>query len=386
MSAPLVVNTKDGTCWTRRSVTRDGLALYAPEGVCKCPEFVMATLAELAEHGIVGSADVLPVPGGTEPQPSMAETLEKRTELLRIVQATARRQTKEIAGRKVYGDRLKTENAELTVELHQAKQYVRAVEKLLTERTPFGPRGQRAVLLAIGWLRESLDDYRGRVDAAEVFARRTQARINALLVEPFDLQGCALCGTSEDGHGVRVTDGFEHEWKRPTDVHVRERQAMQRQLERSASGEPHVSELAWLRARVAELEAERHSTNEALSDAAETLRANRDRIAELEQQLAAKDRPVDEDPIAYALTDKAASAVDPCHPCGCPKRFDRHAWGCPTTAVDAASVAADDVTPRVAKLRGILAGQRAAVEDPHDSPLHHDYRIGRDLPQAGGAS
>lgn len=70
MSAPLVVNTTDGTCWTRRSVTRGGLALYAPEGVCKCPEFVMATLAELAEHGIAGSADVLPVPVGPEPQPS----------------------------------------------------------------------------------------------------------------------------------------------------------------------------------------------------------------------------------------------------------------------------------------------------------------------------
>ncbi|MFJ2961233.1 hypothetical protein ACIPIC_02850 [Streptomyces collinus] len=43
----------------------------------------------------------------------------------------------------------------------------------------------------------------------------------------------------------------------------------------------------WLKqaeARVAELEAERHTTNEALTDAAETLRANRDRIAELEAQ------------------------------------------------------------------------------------------------------
>ena len=38
-----------------------------------------------------------------------------------------------------------------------------------------------------------------------------------------------------------------------------------------------------LRARVAELEAERHTTNEALSDAAEQLRANRDRIRELER-------------------------------------------------------------------------------------------------------
>lgn len=67
MSAPLVVNTRDGMCWTRRSVTSSGLALYAPEGVCGCPEFVMATLAELAEHGIVGSADALPVPVGSGP-------------------------------------------------------------------------------------------------------------------------------------------------------------------------------------------------------------------------------------------------------------------------------------------------------------------------------
>ncbi|MFF7308109.1 hypothetical protein [Streptomyces sp. NPDC008137] len=45
----------------------------------------------------------------------------------------------------------------------------------------------------------------------------------------------------------------------------------------------------WLKqaeARVAELEAERHTTNEALTDAAETLRANRDRIAELGKQVA----------------------------------------------------------------------------------------------------
>jgi hypothetical protein len=27
----------------------------------------------------------------------------------------------------------------------------------------------------------------------------------------------------------------------------------------------------------------------------------------------------------------------------------------------------------------------ALREEPHDSPLHHDYRIGRDLPETGGA-
>lgn len=67
MSAPLVVNTRDGVCWTRRTVTPGGIALYAPESVQTCPNFVMATLAELAEHGIAGSADVLPVPVGTAP-------------------------------------------------------------------------------------------------------------------------------------------------------------------------------------------------------------------------------------------------------------------------------------------------------------------------------
>jgi hypothetical protein len=117
-------------------------------------------------------------------------------------------------------------------------------------------------------------------------------------------------------------------------------------------------ELERLRARVADLEAERHSTNEALSDAAEQLRADRDRIAELEA----------------ARTGSGGHS----HP------------------------EAEDVTPQVRKLRALLAGQRAAtetdpgrraawrmlaepLEDPHDSPLHHDYRVGRDLPQTGSA-
>jgi len=43
-----------------------------------------------------------------------------------------------------------------------------------------------------------------------------------------------------------------------------------------------------------------------------------------------------------------------------------------------------DVTPQVKKLRSLLAGQRAALEDPHDSPLHHSYRLGHDLPETGG--
>ena len=69
MSAPLVVNTTDGTVWTRREGSRGGEALYAPEKCKACPQFVMATLTELAEQGIAGSADVLPVPVGSERSP-----------------------------------------------------------------------------------------------------------------------------------------------------------------------------------------------------------------------------------------------------------------------------------------------------------------------------
>jgi hypothetical protein len=68
VSAPLVVNTTDGTVWTRREGTRGGEALYAPEKCGTCPQFVMVTMTELAELGIAGSADVLPMPVGTEPQ------------------------------------------------------------------------------------------------------------------------------------------------------------------------------------------------------------------------------------------------------------------------------------------------------------------------------
>ncbi|MGW5175841.1 hypothetical protein ACWERY_15950 [Streptomyces sp. NPDC004082] len=69
MSAPMVVNLKDGSVWTRRGALRAGEALYALAGVCDCPEFVMATQAELAECGIAGTAEVLPVPVSTDPKP-----------------------------------------------------------------------------------------------------------------------------------------------------------------------------------------------------------------------------------------------------------------------------------------------------------------------------
>ncbi|MFI1165563.1 hypothetical protein ACH4UM_18600 [Streptomyces sp. NPDC020801] len=188
-------------------------------------------------------------------------------------------------------------------------------------------------------------------------------------------------------------------------------------------------ELREAQARIAELEAERHSTNEALSDAAEALREQQNRIAELEAaaekiRFLHKDSPmgpcpvcVDGDALARgddptvpypcptarlagakdcdpALADGITRRIAPtqalrepgsCTECGqTPEQWckgcakcacvDRHDAGCP-----------EDVTPQVTKLRALLAGQHAAVEDPHDGPLHHDYRVGRDLPELGGA-
>lgn len=83
MSAPLVVNTADGACWTRRAVTEGGVALYALADVCSCPEFVMATFEELAARGIVGSAFALPMPGGPEPEPKPRTMLDHGRDALR---------------------------------------------------------------------------------------------------------------------------------------------------------------------------------------------------------------------------------------------------------------------------------------------------------------
>ncbi|MFC9847746.1 hypothetical protein ACFWFF_01350 [Streptomyces sp. NPDC060223] len=123
------------------------------------------------------------------------------------------------------------------------------------------------------------------------------------------------------------------------------------------------AELERLRARVAELEVGLPVMQKALFKAL-------DRVAELERRIEAeecrcpepaplcegcrckchtppREGTVDEDPIVFALTPKAEAAVD--------------------------------------RLTALLAPTQALREDAHDSPLHHDYRVGRDLPESGGA-
>ncbi|MGW1939014.1 hypothetical protein [Streptomyces goshikiensis] len=99
-------------------------------------------------------------------------------------------------------------------------------------------------------------------------------------------------------------------------------------------------------ARVAALETERHQTNAALSDAAEALRADRDRIAELEAE---RSRP--------------APVLNPVMGPGQQRLAERT-----MAELEATHYRRLGLNP-------------PSVEDPHDSLLHHTYRLGHDLPE-----
>jgi hypothetical protein len=40
-------------------------------------------------------------------------------------------------------------------------------------------------------------------------------------------------------------------------------------------------------------------------------------------------KPAALDALFYGWWEAEQDRQDPCRPCGCPKRFNRHAWGCP---------------------------------------------------------
>ena len=100
-----------------------------------------------------------------------------------------------------------------------------------------------------------------------------------------------------------------------------------------------------LRAQVAALLDERRSTNEALDDAVQELRA----------------RP-----------------ACPCPPADQP---GPHQVGCFFDGVPVSPPSERPVNELTARFMPVAAYR----EDPHDSPLHRDYRVGHDLPEMGGA-
>jgi hypothetical protein len=124
-------------------------------------------------------------------------------------------------------------------------------------------------------------------------------------------------------------------------------------------------------AELAALRAERHSTNEALSDAAEQLRVQRDRIAELE---------------AYAYGCDAEGCVQPHSSwCEAAQKSAAENSGCTCGETLPHAMHCWKVNPprsEVEEMRRALA-ERPLLrqpEDPHDGPNHHDYALSRDLP------
>ncbi|MFE2073661.1 hypothetical protein [Streptomyces misionensis] len=119
--------------------------------------------------------------------------------------------------------------------------------------------------------------------------------------------------------------------------------------------------------RMAELLAERHSTNEALSDAAEALREQRDRIADLEAELyteRAQHRTTLEQRNAHAQELLAL----------------RGGRSAPYTATAEAHAQMREGLTRY------FSGKEEAAEGEHYAVVHHDYRVSHDLPPLGGAS
>jgi hypothetical protein len=312
---PVVVNTRDGACWERRAVTDDGRGLYAVEGSCKCPEYLLVPLSELARHGIVGQAFALPMPVGPDPSP-----LERRQ--LRVDEV----------------ERAYTfDTAELKRRVGEAVATVARQAQKITE--------------------------------LERIANAERARVAALEAAAYGDATVRLLSPVEQIRHLHACVAAQLSRADTLDRLCREQRA---QADKAT-------------ARVAELEAERHSTNEALSEAAEALRADRDRIAELEEWKAAdeKVRPhrvaiansnlhyigklelrirrarvlhlkhSDSEhcqhdgeawpcPTVAALEAAVGEAV---HPCGCPKRFGRHADGCSTEAARADEAATGDTLP-----------------------------------------
>jgi hypothetical protein len=146
--------------------------------------------------------------------------------------------------------------------------------------------------------------------------------------------------------------------------------------------------IAWseAEARVAALLAERHVTNKALSDAAEALRADRDRIAELEKREAdgteyAVQYPDGQTVMAETVTRVRARAEASLR---AHLEIDSQLWAeCRIVQRSVAhgewvEASADGITRRIAPTQALR-------EDAYVSPLHHDYRIGRDLPEPDGA-
>ena len=320
---PRFVNTRDGVCWERRAVTDSGLGLYAVEGSCTCPEFKMATFVELAAHGIVEWADVLPMPVGPEPQPSERDRL--RAAYIEALKNAARTNPCPVLGDQFWSGCVHYDDAG----------HVSGVGSCHSERRADAVLGVRDAEL-----------------------NRLRAQVAALLEERHTTNE-ALDDAVQEPRARRVLDPAEYGrvWSLIPDRTDRERVdavlASIGLLTPPPPSEPGTC-VAWFWDgsgwwQCAESTdhdpREGHGNGEGLSWA---------------------------DGVEYAG-----------FPCPCPPADQPgpHQVGCPLAEVPRLS------ERPVNELTAVYMPVAAYREDPHDSPLYHDYKgPGRDFPELGGAS
>lgn len=152
------------------------------------------------------------------------------------------------------------------------------------------------------------------------------------LRKPDDLRACPWCRIAELEHAVQqMVEGLNgHDCPPPNEAPL---DTVTRWMGYLGAAE----------ARVAELEAERHETNEALDDAVRELRARQS--------------------------------------CPCPPEGRPHQVGCPQAEVPPSERPVNGLTAAFMPVSSL----RAQLEDPHDGPLAHRYLVPRDLPELGGA-
>jgi hypothetical protein len=342
---PLVVNTADGSCWTRRAVTSDGRGLYALAGsVAEVPDEVLVSLADLAELGITGSAFALPVPVG----PVLRSELDQARD--DVMGACLARWEEE------------QENARLRLALASARRGRSRLRARVSELEYVAPSpsctrcygadavrfvaqgGATAPCPVCGPL--EVERLQARVAELEAQHERRRVRLVALQNDALNMRG-ALSPNGE-------------ERKVPMPM-----------------GDTLAPAVEWLINRVAELELERHPTNEALDDAVQALRAKQDEPA----------APY----VSRLLPPRDAVCARP----ECGHSGEEHHHGDTKCWAHLPKKHGDPITicgcsgfvegPSADRLTAFFVPVASLREDSHDGPLHHSYRVSRELPESGGA-
>jgi hypothetical protein len=222
-------------------VTREGHGLFALAGsVAGVPDGVLVSLSELAVHGIVGSADVLPMPVGPELQP-LSLSHEEEIRSLDLLSIMSDRVAPTISGHlaALLGeiDRLRAQRD------RRRERLVALQNDALNMRGSLSPNGEeRKVPFPLGETLTPAVDW--------LIVRVAELETGYVAPSP----SCTRCYGADAARFVAQGGAS------------------------AACPVCEPSEIEQLRARIAELEAERHSTNEALDDAVQALRERDEQV------------------------------------------------------------------------------------------------------------